>query len=272
MDRRVVPQRGSVWLFAIALAVAVPVGLAAAGSPAQSAAQVRRPPTGYAPGPTTRESELGRALYQRLKCSQCHAIGGRGGNAGPPLDGIGGRRGDAVITMQLSDPARFAEKHPDMHRWEPTYMPHPRLSSRQVQLLVAYLMTLPEPAGGFASGLHATTLEEDGSAVAGGAYVPTARSELSDRGERLFFKSGCATCHAIGRYGGDFAPRLDGIGGRHSREYIVAHVTNPKLHALQEPNELDRRSLMPQSELPPDAVQAIVEFLLTVPDLGDAGE
>jgi mono/diheme cytochrome c family protein len=235
----------------------------------QGPERVVRAPTGYTPAAASRESELGRQLYVKLDCAACHSIGGRGGTAGPPLDGVGARRGEQTIVMQLSDPAKLAAEHPERHRWEPSYMPHPTLTARQVTLLTAYLLTLPEPAGGFASDPHTTSGVDETPLPEGRMYLPTARSELSDRGERLFFRSGCATCHAIGRYGGDFAPRLDGIGGRRSRAYISSHVTNPTLHTLTTPGARPEPSLMPQRPLPAADVEAIVAFLMTVPDLGD---
>src|SRR3954469_21259565 len=77
------------------------------------------PPRGYTPAPPTRASALGRALYASLDCAACHKIEGRGGIAGPPLDGVGGRRGAEVIAAQLADPQGLAERHPEAHRWEP---------------------------------------------------------------------------------------------------------------------------------------------------------
>jgi mono/diheme cytochrome c family protein len=254
------------------LAAAFAVFVAPSGGATPPAAPQQLPPArihapkGYAPPQKTRESEAGRALYERLECALCHSIAGKGGTAGPPLDGVGVRRGADVIVGQLADPQHLAEQHPEQHRWEPSYMPHPKLTRTEIRRLTAYLMTLPEPPGGFAVEGHAAEAAEPPAAP---TYFPAPRTEASERGEHLFFTAGCAECHAIGRLGGEFGPRLDGIGGRRTRPFVAAHITNPRLHTLEHPGDFDGATLMPQPALPPDQIDAIVDFLLTIPDLGD---
>lgn len=68
-------------------------------------------------------------IFNQL-CIACHALGGQGGNVGPALDGVGGRRDAAYIRSWLHDP--MAVK-PDAK------MPKLPLSEGQIDELVAFL-------------------------------------------------------------------------------------------------------------------------------------
>ena len=77
-------------------------------------------------------------------CLRCHVIDGRGGEAGPVLDGLAGRSDIESILQSIIDPQAVlvegygaASAMPNMR---------PVLSPREVRDLVAYLATLEEPA------------------------------------------------------------------------------------------------------------------------------
>lgn len=224
-------------------------------------------PKGYTPAPKTRESERGRAAYFRLKCDRCHTIDGKGGVAGPLLDGVGARRSARFLADQLTDPQKLARDHPELKGWERSWMPHPAASQREIASLVAFLLTLPEPAGGISVGSHDATVESDDTPDA--HWSPHPVSDLSAEGRKLYFNTGCAACHAIGRFGGSLGPRLDGIGFRHSRAFVEAHISNPALHAQKAGDVFPDGSVMPTLELTEHQRKAIAEFLLTLPDAGD---
>jgi quinoprotein glucose dehydrogenase len=82
------------------------------------------------------------------QCLRCHVIDGRGGDAGPSLDGIAARSDSATILQSVIDPqAVLVEGYGDA-----SAMPNLRavLSPREVRDLVAYLSTLEtvnEPSG-----------------------------------------------------------------------------------------------------------------------------
>lgn len=50
--------------------------------------------------------EMGADLYQRLSCRGCHVLAGQGGEAGPVLDGVGGRLSREELEIQLLTPRR----------------------------------------------------------------------------------------------------------------------------------------------------------------------
>ncbi len=74
------------------------------------------------------------------QCLRCHVIDGRGGDAGPKLDGIAARSNPATILQSVIDPqAVLVEGYGDA-----SAMPNlrPILTPREVRDLVAYLSTL----------------------------------------------------------------------------------------------------------------------------------
>ncbi|HWN99952.1 MAG TPA: cytochrome c [Blastocatellia bacterium] len=219
-------------------------------------------PTGYKPKPTTPESDRGKALFERLDCASCHSIASNGGRIGPPLDGVGGRRDEQFLTAHITNPEEHAKKFPELHGNQPSRMPHPQASTEEVRLLVAYLVTLTEPAGGFQVNPH---VHADLPGSPPGDFVPAAMTDSARAGQKLYLDLGCASCHAIGGAGGQFGPALDGIGARRTRIWIEAHVTNPQLHTQQFPSEHAGESSMPVTNATPAQIAQIADYLLTLP-------
>ncbi len=81
----------------------------------------------------------GKALFDRMACSSCHALNGRKpaattrGFRGPNLSGVATRLQGAHLVKWLSDP-KMEDAHP--------IVPNFRLTDKQLQGLVSYLMTL----------------------------------------------------------------------------------------------------------------------------------
>lgn len=122
------------------------------------------------------------------------------------------------------------------------------------------------PHGGQAKGAPATT------AVARrpGGYTPAPVTESSRAGERLYKELNCSACHAIGKEGGEAGPRLDGIGARRSREFIVGHVTDPEAHARSLPLEHPQGATMPATSATREQIEQIADYLLTLPEAAGA--
>lgn len=107
---------------------------------------------GFPPAPTLTASasastpiatDDGRPAVFGQMCVACHAIGGRGGNVGPALDGVADRRDPENLNRWLHDPR--AER-------PQTTMPQLPLTDLQIEELVTWLSTLHEtpstPNGG----------------------------------------------------------------------------------------------------------------------------
>lgn len=216
----------------------------------------------YKPQPETAESAAGRALVEKLNCASCHSIGGKGGQIGPPLDGVGGRRTPEFLTDHIINPEEHAKRFPELHENKPNRMPHPNATAEEVKQMVAYLLTLPEPAGGYLVRPHEHGPLPDSAPSAN--FVPAPASEASRAGEKQYLDMGCAACHSIGGSGGEFGPKLDGIGARRNGQFIAAHITNPQLHSQRLPNEHTGEATMPPTNASPGEIQQITEYLMTL--------
>jgi putative heme-binding domain-containing protein len=67
---------------------------------------IRERLSGY---PEATKSEVAGAAVFLLQCAPCHQIGGKGGDIGPQLDGIG-NRGELALTEKILDPNRSISK------------------------------------------------------------------------------------------------------------------------------------------------------------------
>jgi len=80
-----------------------------------------------------RASSAQRPAYFDSVCVACHAVGGRGGNVGPALDGLASRMDPATLDRWLADPQAVKPG---------TAMPNLGLSDEVRAELVAWLSTL----------------------------------------------------------------------------------------------------------------------------------
>ena len=101
----------SMALSAVAFAALLMVSFAPIGNAQHTALEPRTiAPQKYTPQPRSAASAEGERLYGQLKCADCHRIGGKGGVAGPPLDGIGARREEWFLVGQVADPQAFSNE------------------------------------------------------------------------------------------------------------------------------------------------------------------
>ncbi len=80
----------------------------------------------------TGTAQAGASLFTALGCTSCHAIGGIGGQVGPPLDGVGSRRDRAWLETQIVDP--------QAHNRDTNMPAYPNLPSADLNALVDYLV------------------------------------------------------------------------------------------------------------------------------------
>lgn len=77
----------------------------------------------------------GRALIESRGCLGCHVVGKTGGNLGPSLNGVIGRRGVEFVEKKLRNPA-FDNPN--------TLMPNLGLTDAEIQAIVEYLKRVKE--------------------------------------------------------------------------------------------------------------------------------
>jgi mono/diheme cytochrome c family protein len=108
--------------------------------------------------PDSEAIQMGRELFHRFYCTSCHTAEGKGGTAGPTLDGVNSRRSSQYITQQI--------KNPKGHNPE-SMMPAVRASDEQISQLAAYLQSLPAPGSERAQ--HRTNVTD----YFGASWAPT---------------------------------------------------------------------------------------------------
>jgi len=246
--------------------------IAASGADDETGPELQRPsviviPTkGYKPPPESAASKEGERKFGYLNCMACHSVHNAGGTLGPPLDGVGANRTKEYLLARIVDSKKERQEFAQLIGGDPRFIPpHTRLSEPTANLIVEYLLTLPEPNGGFVVVPHVPRMAAE-TPQANLEYKPLPTSQNSKLGSQLYSKSGCVACHSIGKVGGWIAPNLDGVGGRHAREWIVAHINNPSVHAgPQDEGALPEQ--MPSASISKKDVQRIADYLLTLPNL-----
>ncbi len=115
-----------------------------------------------------RAIEAGEETVKNVGCLTCHAVGGLGTDFAPALDSVGAKVTPTYLRQWISDPKAY---DPD------TSMPSLRLSNREVDNVVAYLMSLQQ-----------ATPNASGESI---GEVDVAE------GEALVRTYGCFGCHEI---------------------------------------------------------------------------
>ena len=218
----------------------------------------RLPATGYTPPPPSNDSRAGKLLYVKRNCASCHQTENKGGTLGPPLDGIGGARGEQFITAHILDPEKQMIEFPELFGGRSNIMPHLGIRLNEAKLITAYLLTLPEPQNGFLVNAHPKigAPSKEHSAVKVVAKPATANDASSiSKGRALFLSRGCAACHTVDGGPSRFGPRLDGISTRRTRPELEEALRS----GYDEP-EMIRTLHLSSAEM-----QNIIDFLNSLP-------
>ncbi|HEY9784722.1 MAG TPA: cytochrome c [Candidatus Obscuribacterales bacterium] len=218
----------------------------------------------FKPQAATTEAARGKGLFQKNNCGNCHFIGSAGGCLAPPLQGIGARRNRQFILSRITDSPEQIRKFEQLYG-QAELMPHPRLRPQQSSAIAAYLLTLKEPKGGFIVENHAAKTEEQTPAQT--KAIDREKTKLASiaAGKKLFYENGCSACHSIGGLGGDFGPRLDDVK-RRGLNHVRAQITKAELLVLPGSIEYSARgTVMPPSNLAPDEINAVADFLMSLP-------
>lgn len=188
--------------------------------------------------------EPGRALFDASGCRACHAVAGRGGNAGPDLSFVGLRRERAWLDAWLKEPRALK---PD------TLMTHPGLSKGDRRGLVEYLSGL--------RGLPPGSRPWDAPGLSGAA-----------RGKVLYVKAGCVACHGPAGAGGHpnagakggRVPALAGVSETFSAGELVEKVRRGSRPEKADPAGPEPAVVMPawDGTLDESELAAVAEYLL----------
>jgi cytochrome c2 len=222
-------------------------------------------PTGYQPKPISPESQLGESYFKELNCLACHSIRNTGGVLGPLLDGVGAHRNSEYLFAHLASSPEQINKLSQLTGISAAQLHHPRVSEATAHKLVAYLESLAEPPGGFILSPHVKS-EPAEIPKCNPAFKPLPISKNSSEGKNIFDKQGCTACHSISGLGGWMGPQLDGIAGRHSRQYILEHISSPKIMVRESTEQQETWPQMPKLNLADQDIEKIADYLMTLPN------
>jgi mono/diheme cytochrome c family protein len=70
-------------------------------------------------------------------------------------------------------------------------------------------------------------------------------------------REGCRNCHTIAGAGKEVGPKLDGVGGKHDKKWLIDHFVNPQAFV--------KDSVMPKFDtLPKEELEAMADYLLSL--------
>jgi sulfur oxidation c-type cytochrome SoxX len=114
--------------------------------------------------------DVGKALFAKYECLNCHSIRGKGATMGPDLAQVGIRRSTAWLNNFVYDPSELFPESP---------MPRPEWKSEQeVADVVAFLMSLKRE------------IPKE--------QILAAKASQIEKGEAFVQAYDCRACHAIG--------------------------------------------------------------------------
>ena len=247
----------------------------------------------------TPQVTLGKDVWHKNNCINCHTIFGEGAYYAPDLTKITKLRGEAYLTAYLKDPSKFYDEK--RHR---RLMPKQDLSDADIAGLIAFmdwvsnvdnqgwpprpiLVTGSTMPGGDRSAAQQT---DDAKIGRGGVDAPPgARPVAGDEnpialGERLFRTAtpACAACHSTAPGVNMAGPSLAGLVSRteallKSGEYkgkatdvagyIREAITEPSAHVV--PGAMysaEGTSFMPNTyakDLKPDEIEQLKSYLMS---------
>jgi mono/diheme cytochrome c family protein len=188
------------------------------------------------PQPYHPQGEFG-ALVSRYRCLSCHQVRGSGGTLSTvDLDRIGSQLQQSYIESYLLNPVAVRVSIE-------ARMPHFNMEPREAQVLSDYF-----------SKVNLDDSLDGSSAPPGDAAI---------RGEHLYTKLGCRSCHILGSSGGYVGPDLSNSGQRLKPGWVEAW--------LSDPNRWKSGTLQPNYGLNPPDAEALTAYLLTLKVSASAG-
>jgi ubiquinol-cytochrome c reductase cytochrome b subunit len=205
----------------------------------------------------------GHALFVSQGCAACHGPSGQGTHFAPSLIGVGEKfPGNALPTLL----------HHPTSKMRAGGMPTVKVNDAQLVQLVAFLSSLapasaaaPAAQGNASSTPPAT---KPGSAPVGASQAPPAQqavavplSPLALRGQKVFQRNSCESCHGVGGLTGTVAaPPLAGTAS-----ILPASVLEDLLrhHSIQM-----QKGGMPLTNMNAQDMKSIVAFIRSMPAKG----
>jgi ubiquinol-cytochrome c reductase cytochrome b subunit len=188
-----------------------------------------QPPTPLPPSGLNQFSPqevAGLGFFRQEKCQACHDLNGGTNKAGPNLATTSEHRSAAWMLKYFKNPNQVVPG---------SNMSPIQLSDANLNALAAFLLKLtPDNARDVVS-------------------VP----DSVVHGAQIYEAQGCGNCHMVNGVGAKLGPPLNGLAQRRDAQWVAKHFVNP---AAMSPG-----SIMPPTQLPPSDMQALVDYVLSLP-------
>jgi ubiquinol-cytochrome c reductase cytochrome b subunit len=173
----------------------------------------------------------GVAYFREENCESCHSLGESTPKLGPDLTRLSIHKDAAWMIQHFKRPAAMRPG---------SSMPAIQLSDTQLNSLAAFLLKLNPD--------NASALRNAPDYAAAGALV--------------YLNNQCTSCHMVNGSGMKVGPPLNGLSGRHTRDWVEAHFADPQ--------KLSPGSIMPPYKLSPKDMENLTTYLLALPEYGGA--
>jgi nitric oxide reductase subunit C len=189
----------------------------------------------------TDEVVLGKRVWHKYNCNDCHTILGIGGYYSPDVTKVYSTRGEAWLKAFIKNP-----ESPDPQRRK---MPNLNLSDDEINKLIAYFKWVdaidtnqwpPKPV------MEAKT-----------AGVVMEEKSQTLLGKHAFEEYRCDLCHKIEGKGGILGPDLTHVGSRREPLWLAKQIRDPKSH---NPNT----QMPPFPQIPEGEIQALADYLTSL--------
>jgi ubiquinol-cytochrome c reductase cytochrome b subunit len=188
-----------------------------------------QPPTPLPPSGLNKFSPqevAGLGFFRQEKCQACHDLNGGANKAGPNLATSSEHRSAAWMLKYFKNPNQVVPG---------SNMAPVQLSDSNLNALAAFLLKLtPDNAADIAS-----------------------VSDSVVHGAQIYEAQGCGNCHMVNGVGAKLGPPLNGLAQRRDAQWVAKHFVNP--------SAMSPGSIMPPTQLPPSDMQALVDYVLSLP-------
>jgi nitric oxide reductase subunit C len=186
----------------------------------------------------TDEVVLGKRVWHKYNCNDCHTILGIGGYYSPDVTKAYSTRGETWLKALLKKP-----ESPDPQRRK---MPNLNLSEDEINKLIAFFK--------WVDAIDTNQWPPKPIMVAKSTGVPLRETTLTLTGKNIYNQNRCDLCHRIGGQGGVIGPDLSKVGSKYDTQWLAKQIKEPKSH-----NPNTQMPAYPQFS--GEEIQALVSFL-----------
>jgi ubiquinol-cytochrome c reductase cytochrome b subunit len=172
------------------------------------------------------EELAGIGYFRKEQCATCHNLGAGPAKIGPDLGTSQVHKTAAWMIEHFRHPSQMVPG---------SAMPSIGLDDAQLNSLAAFLLKLtPENAAALA-----------------------AAPAIAVEGALVYQANHCGSCHMVNGVGMRIGPALNGVGRRHTGDWIVKH--------FEDPASVSPGTIMPAYRFTPREMDRIVNYLLALP-------